>query len=152
MLSWFSLGWVYHAPGGCPITEQSQEGPRANAAPVAPGSHHLAQRMVGWRGLAAPSLPLWSVQRKHRMWNQESACLVWTPALLQNSCVALDKLANLTLCLTFSWKVGMMITMGIPHSLLCRENVVLHMKWSDGLTEAGPADLVGARVSSHSDF
>lgn len=67
LLSWFSLGWVYHAPSGCHITEQRQDGHRANAAPATPGSHHLARRMVGWTGLATPSLPLWSVQGKQRL-------------------------------------------------------------------------------------
>lgn len=47
LLSPFILGWVYDVPMGCLITEQRQDGQRVKAAPVTPGSHHLAQRMVG---------------------------------------------------------------------------------------------------------
>lgn len=46
LLSWFSLSWAYHAPSGCPTTEQRQDGHRANAAPATLGWHRewLAER------------------------------------------------------------------------------------------------------------
>lgn len=62
------------------------------------------------------------------------ACLVWTPAFLSNSCVAVDKLVSLTLCLTFSfWKMGIMVTRGVSRSLLWKVNVVMYSEvepWS----------------------
>lgn len=73
LLSLFNLGWVYDAPRGCPNTKRRQDG-----APVTPGSHRLTQRMVGWAGLAGlaePGLLLWWMQRKHRTWDLEPACL-----------------------------------------------------------------------------